>query len=148
MNGLNFAIRHTPTHSYDMNLANKIDQAMRCFKPKLTQTSLAKLSGVPQATISRTLKGKTVPEFETLSKLVKVLKIEIDGFDLATGEQINPSKRPPSEFTAQELRFIDAYRKQPSEEIRLKALDILSIGVNATAKGKGRIPTQKEKKAA
>lgn len=52
------------------------------------------------------------------------------------------------ELTPQEARFLDAYRKQPSEEIRLKALDILSIGVNATAKGKGRIPTQKEKKAA
>ncbi len=112
MNGLNFAISHTPTHSLKMNLANKIDVAMRSFKPKLTQTSLAKLSGVPQATISRTLKGKTLPEFDTLSRLAKVLKIEIDGFDLVTGEEIRPPKRNATDvLSAKDTHLLKIFNK-------------------------------------
>lgn len=39
----------------------------------ISQAELSRRTGVPQPTISRTLKGKTVPEFETLTKLVAVL---------------------------------------------------------------------------
>ena len=53
-----------------MNIAEQIDQAMKAFRPKpMSQSELARRSGVPQATISRTLKGLSVPETETLTKL-------------------------------------------------------------------------------
>lgn len=39
----------------------------------ISQADLSRQSDVPQPTISRTLKGKTVPEMATLSKLIKVL---------------------------------------------------------------------------
>ena len=40
---------------------------------RLSGAELGRLSGVPQPTISRTLKGKSIPETETLSKLIAVL---------------------------------------------------------------------------
>jgi transcriptional regulator with XRE-family HTH domain len=65
-----------------MDLAKQIDQAMRDWKPKrLSQAELARLSGVPQPTISRTLKGDSIPETETLLRISKVLKISFSGLD-------------------------------------------------------------------
>lgn len=65
-----------------MDLAQQIDQAMKEWKPKkLSQAELARLSGVPQPTISRTLKGESIPETETLLKISRVLKIAFKGLD-------------------------------------------------------------------
>lgn len=59
-----------------MNLAKQIDQAMKAHLPKaMSQSDLARLSGVPQATISRTLKGLTIPSTDTLSRLARALNI-------------------------------------------------------------------------
>ena len=69
-----------PIHGHivqPMNIAEQIDQAMKAFRPKpMSQSELARRSGVPQATISRTLKGISVPETETLTKLAKALNIK------------------------------------------------------------------------
>lgn len=65
-----------------MDLAKQIDQAMRDWKPKrLSQAELSRLSGVPQPTISRTLKGDSIPETDTLLRISKVLKISFSGLD-------------------------------------------------------------------
>lgn len=73
---------YTCVHSPVMDLAKQIDQAMRDWKPKrLSQAELARLSGVPQPTISRTLKGDSIPETETLLRISKVLKINFTGLD-------------------------------------------------------------------
>lgn len=73
---------YTYVHSPMMDLAKQIDQAMREWKPKrLSQAELARLSGVPQPTISRTLKGDSIPETETLLRISKVLKISFAGLD-------------------------------------------------------------------
>ena len=69
-------------HSSHMDLAKQIDQAMRAWKPKrLSQAELSRLSGVPQPTISRTLKGDSIPETDTLLRISKVLKISFSGLD-------------------------------------------------------------------
>lgn len=44
----------------------------------MTQTELAKRSGIPQANISRFLKGNTTPKRNTLSKLAKGLSVTED----------------------------------------------------------------------
>lgn len=56
-------------------IGDALDVAMRDYDNGrgIRQSALARLSGVPQPTISRTLSGKSVPETETLSKLVAVL---------------------------------------------------------------------------
>lgn len=57
-------------------IAAALDEAMRDYYgpgKRLSGAELARLSGVPQPTISRTLKGKSIPETETLSKLITAL---------------------------------------------------------------------------
>ena len=73
---------YTSVHSYRMNIAMQIDQAMRDWKPKpLSQAELSRISGVPQPTISRTLKGESIPETETLLKISRALKLTIHNID-------------------------------------------------------------------
>lgn len=66
----------TPMRNPAQEIAAAIDSAMKSFmvdgKP-ITQAELSRRSGVPQATISRTLSGKTIPEMKTLSSLISVL---------------------------------------------------------------------------
>lgn len=56
-------------------IGDAIDAAMKAFNggKGIGQSDLSRRSGVPQPTISRTLKGKSIPETDTLSKLVSVL---------------------------------------------------------------------------
>lgn len=73
---------YTSVHSQYMDIAMQIDQAMRDWKPKrLSQAELSRISGVPQPTISRTLKGESIPETETLLKISRALKITIDNIN-------------------------------------------------------------------
>ena len=61
------ALINALTHSYWMDIVDDIIRVMRerGFNP----TSLARKAGVPQATVSRTLRRVTTPELETLQKL-------------------------------------------------------------------------------
>ena len=73
---------YTSVHSQEMDIAMQIDQAMRDWKPKrLSQAELSRISGVPQPTISRTLKGESIPETETLLKISRALKITINNIN-------------------------------------------------------------------
>ncbi len=59
-------------------IASALDEAMRTFYKgkrisRISQADLSRRSGVPQPTISRTLQGKSIPETETISRLVSVL---------------------------------------------------------------------------
>lgn len=57
-------------------IADALDAAMSNYYgpgKRMTGSELSRLSGVPQPTISRTLKGKSTPETETLAKIVNVL---------------------------------------------------------------------------
>jgi len=59
-----------------MNIATQLDAAMQARKPKSwSQAELSRKSGVPQPTISRTLKGRSVPDTETLTRLAIALGI-------------------------------------------------------------------------
>lgn len=57
-------------------IAEAIDAAMQMMIVKgrpISQSELSRRSGVPQATISRTLSGSSIPETNTLSRLIAVL---------------------------------------------------------------------------
>ena len=66
---------HKTMKSPAQEIASALDEAMQAFDSGrgISQSELSRRSGVPQATISRTLKGKTIPEVETLSRLITVL---------------------------------------------------------------------------
>ncbi|MNK04380.1 helix-turn-helix protein [compost metagenome] len=63
-------------YSRRMTIGNRLDQAMKAARIK-SQSELARLSGVPQATISRILKGvgSKGPESETVKKLAKACRV-------------------------------------------------------------------------
>lgn len=85
LNSIHGRIVHT------MNIAEQIDQAMKAFRPKpMSQSELARRSGVPQATISRTLKGLSIPETETLTKLAKALNIKFSHIGTTTNVGVAP----------------------------------------------------------
>ena len=60
------------------NIAGRLDAAMKARKVK-TQTGLAELSGIPQPTIARILKGggRQGPETETLRPLACALRVHL-----------------------------------------------------------------------
>lgn len=76
----------TPINLEAKRIADELDAAMRAYratpssKPGISQRALAALSGVPQPTISRTLKMVSVPETETLSRLSQALRRPIGGY--------------------------------------------------------------------
>lgn len=53
-------------------IADRLDHLMK-LRGVRSQSELARRSGVPQATISRTLKGGSVPELDTVKKLAEAL---------------------------------------------------------------------------
>ena len=69
-----------------------IDRAMT--EKRLNQPELSRRSGVPQATISRTLKGRSIPNTENLIKLFSALDIPLN---LIEGHEYHSGERSPSE---------------------------------------------------
>lgn len=70
-----------------MTIGNRLDEAMRRAGIR-SQTALARSSGVPQATISRTLKGggKSGPETETIRKLAAACNVSFEWLSEGIGE--------------------------------------------------------------
>lgn len=80
MNESLFANAYSSMNTCDMEtpaqqIASALDIAMKAYDhgKGIGQAALSRLSGVPQPTISRTLKGISIPETSTLTKLVNVL---------------------------------------------------------------------------
>lgn len=75
-NELNFDRCYARMYSRRMSIGNRLDQAMKAARIK-SQSELSRISGVPQATISRILKGTGAkgPETETVKKLARACKV-------------------------------------------------------------------------
>lgn len=117
---MNVMLRHEYSlpHSYVMDIANELDRAMKGFENKgISQADLAKLSGVPQPTISRTLMGNSVPETKTLIKLARALKCTLGGYAGTDAE--NATKESPDD----ESKILRAFRLAPPE-VRLVWLNM------------------------
>lgn len=71
-----------------MDIGTRLDKAMQDAKIE-SQSQLARLSGVPQATISRILKGqgKHGPETVTLVALAEALGVEVRWLQQGLGQQ-------------------------------------------------------------
>jgi transcriptional regulator with XRE-family HTH domain len=89
MNGLTFDIAYTRMYSPSMDtVGDRLDKAMTDAKIT-SQMDLSRLSEVPQATISRILKGagKKGPEAETVKKLANALGVSFDWLNEGIGSQ-------------------------------------------------------------
>jgi len=100
-----------------MKISDELDQAMRAYrKGGIKQAELAKLSGVPQPTISRTLKGESVPETKTLIKLAAALKCTLGGY---TGKSSLPVTYDTPNVQALKAREPDTLPAHLSEILKL-----------------------------
>jgi len=128
-------------------VSKKIRGAMEAWRPKpLTVSDLAKMAGLKQPTVYRTVNGDTSPEFVTLALIARVLNITFDGFDLGlVGEKLSK----------EEQELLNLYRLLKTKKNKLSLigavqdmLDIESIEVNDQSDGKGHTHARKTKKAA
>lgn len=81
-------------YSRRMSIGDRLDQAMKAARIK-SQSELSRISGVPQATISRILKGTGAkgPETETVKKLARACKVSF--IWLNEGEEISTPHSTP-----------------------------------------------------
>lgn len=86
-NGSFFDLAYSRMYSPRMTIGDRLDQAMKDAKIP-SQSELARRSGVPQATISRILKGsgKKGPETETLKKLAVACGVSFEWLVEGGGE--------------------------------------------------------------
>jgi transcriptional regulator with XRE-family HTH domain len=81
-NGSLFVPTYARLYSPQMSLANRLDEAMKEAREHgvdgISQSKLKEISGVPQATISRTLKGQTSPETATIRRLASALNVTFE----------------------------------------------------------------------
>jgi transcriptional regulator with XRE-family HTH domain len=90
-----FDVVYTRMYSLPMTIGNRLDTAMREAKI-LSQSELARRSGVPQATISRILKGggSKGPETETVRRLANACNVKFEWLNEGAGNQGEAASLP------------------------------------------------------
>jgi phage repressor protein C with HTH and peptisase S24 domain len=89
-----------------MTISNRLDEAMKAAGIP-SQNALARLSGVPQPTINRILKGvgKKGPEAHTVQPLAEACNVAFQWLFEGTGPMKRASKQDSDETPAQMLRI-------------------------------------------
>lgn len=102
VNGLVFDIGYPRMYSLRMSIGNRLDKAMTDAKIP-SQSALQRISGVPQATISRILKGngKKGPETETIRKLAAACNVSFEWLNEGIG---SPGRVPTTRQTQIEVQ--------------------------------------------
>lgn len=62
---------NTPAYNHHMSFADRLKQAM--MTAQMTQTELSRLTGITQATISRTSRGVHIPSIALVERIEEVL---------------------------------------------------------------------------
>ena len=85
-NGCFFDYNYSHMYSQRMTIGDRLDKAMKAAKIE-SQSALARRSGVPQATISRILKGegRRGPETETIKKLAAACSVTFEWLNEGRG---------------------------------------------------------------
>ncbi|WP_158610255.1 helix-turn-helix domain-containing protein [Herminiimonas sp. KBW02] len=93
-----------------MTIGDRLDQAMKAARIK-SQSELARLSGVPQATISRILKavGSKGPETETIKKLAKACRVSFSWLNEGVNDPDSPEVATDS-YPAMDKRIAHAVK--------------------------------------
>lgn len=91
MNGRIFAGHYALSYIPCMNIGNRLDEAMKNAR-FASQSDLSRASGVPQATISRILKGdgKKGPESDTVRRLAEACRVSFEWLNQGIGKQDGP----------------------------------------------------------
>lgn len=153
-NGYLFARRYPRMYSPRMSIGDRLDKAMKEAK-FLSQSALGRASGVPQATISRILKGggKKGPETATITALAAACNVTFDWLNEGIGSPGRSSKtagakrEPPprpeaandKDVTGDEiLELITAYKMASAAERSIILASAKTAAKRAAGK-KGRL---------
>jgi transcriptional regulator with XRE-family HTH domain len=158
-NGMLFDSAYSRMYSPGMTIASRLDEAMREaheYGPRgISQSALNRKSGVPQATISRTLKGQTDPEIDTIRRLAAALDVTFEWLN----EGIPPKRRggtsapslahnPPAapdqdQATIDEgIELLKAYRMATKKEREQIMSSAKTAAERATRRRRGSAPNQ------
>lgn len=98
-------------YSLYMTIGNRLDLAMKAARIK-SQSELARISGVPQATISRILKGvgSKGPETETVKKLAKACRVTFSWLNEGTTEHADSEEASTDNYPAIDKRIAHALK--------------------------------------
>lgn len=98
-------------YSLCMTIGNRLDQAMKAARIK-SQSELARISGVPQATISRILKGvgSKGPETETVKKLAKACRVTFSWLNEGVAEHGDAETGAANSYPTMDKRIAHAVK--------------------------------------
>ncbi len=111
INGYYFDRSYAHMYSHRMTIGNRLDQAMKAARIK-SQSELARISGVPQATISRILKGvgSKGPETETVKKLAKACRVSFSWLNEGTAGDDEHAGSQEDSYPAMDKRIAHAVK--------------------------------------
>jgi len=139
-NGYIFAPPYSETYSFAMSIGDRLDKAMKGARID-SQSELARKSGVPQATISRILKGtgKKGPETETIKRLAVACGVTFEYLNEGVnGNHATSELRHPSnadEIAKLIVTYLQLSEKERSQVMTLmEGLSGLDIGGAKSAK--------------
>lgn len=118
VNGLIFDIGYSRMYSQCMTIGNRLDKAMQDAKIP-SQSALQRISGVPQATISRILKGSGTkgPETETVRKLAAACNVSFEWLNEGIGDAERASMGRQAQIEVQESANSDALSAEEITEL-------------------------------
>jgi|GEM_PF-6641408 len=145
-NGRIFAPDYSRLYSPRMTIGDRLDKAMKDAKIA-SQSELQRLSGVPQATISRILKGvvgKRGPETETIRKLASACRVSFEWLIEGTESGQPASAAPPLDEAANDavsaddlVRVMQAFRKA-DKSTRRQVLATLEASANLATRKRSK----------
>lgn len=95
-----------------VDIASQLDEAMR-IRGVESQSSLSRVSGVPQPTINRILKGKTEkPDLETIKKLAQALLVNVEWLTDGIGPRPDSPKSAQKAVLSDELGNVEVWETQ------------------------------------
>jgi len=104
-----------------MTIATRLDRLMQTRKVK-SQSALARMTGVPQPTINRILKGQTdTPELGTIKKIAAALNVPATWLAEGPGDAPPEAPADPTEGSA---AFLAAAHSHLSIEERVRAAQL------------------------
>lgn len=118
VNGLIFDIGYSRMYSQRMTIGNRLDKAMQDAKIQ-SQSALQRISGVPQATISRILKGNGTkgPETETVRKLAAACNVTFEWLNEGIGSAGRATQGKQAQIAVQEPANSDALSPEEITEL-------------------------------
>lgn len=127
-----FESDYSPTYIHGMTtLSDRLDQAMTRGGKRMSQSELARRSGVSQPSINRILKNNTsAPDLQTLQKLSAVLGVDLEWLANDVDEAPNSPNRGQNTLLSDEAnRLIECVKRLDKGEANVRQTFAYTLGI-------------------